>query len=76
MIAYLGEGPQINANAVTRGRAVSVLRNVCARTIKENPDEWPEWKIGTTVEEYTKYLLDPESWGGEIEVTLHNNNAG
>ena len=66
--AYLAEGPKINANAFTRAKAAGALRSLCAKTIKENPDEWPEWKIGRSVEAYTKFVLDTTSWGGEIEV--------
>ena len=66
--AYLAEGPKINANTFTRAKAAGVLRSLCAKTIKENPDDWPEWKIGRSVEAYTKFVLDTTSWGGEIEV--------
>ena len=69
--AYLAEGPQINDNAFTRGKAGSSLRALCAKIIKDNPADWPEWKIGRSCDAYTKWIQDPNSWGGEIEVVQH-----
>ena len=69
-LAYLTEGAEINTNAFTRSKAAGALRSLCATTIKNNPDDWPEWKIGRSVEEYTKFVLNSDSWGGEIEVTM------
>ena len=68
----------MNKNSYTRSQAATTLRSLCAETIRNNPDDWPDWKIGRSVESYTNNLLDPDSWGGEIEVTynasLHSNN--
>merc|ERR1719174_144779 len=74
--AYLAEGPKINANAFTRAKAAGALRSLYAKTIKENPDDWPEWKIGRSVEAYTKFVLDTTSWGGEIEIAILTSHYG
>lgn len=47
------------------------LRSIVSNTIKENRDQiYNEAILGKSIEEYCEWILNPQAWGGEIEITI------
>merc|ERR1712107_350944 len=66
-IAYVAEGP----DKVNPGKARE-LREVCAQNVLNDPDPAKRATLlgVSNVEEYAKWIRDPEHWGGENEIIV------
>ena len=52
------------------------LRRVVAETIKEDPGSYSTAVLGMEPGEYVKWILDPKSWGGYIELCILAKHFG
>ncbi|KAL0316469.1 UNVERIFIED_CONTAM: OVARIAN TUMOR DOMAIN-containing deubiquitinating enzyme 2 [Sesamum radiatum] len=48
----------------------SELRQVIAATVASDPEKYSEAFLGKTNEEYCAWILNPEKWGGAIELAI------
>uniref|UniRef100_A0A0D6R2I4 Ubiquitin thioesterase OTU n=1 Tax=Araucaria cunninghamii TaxID=56994 RepID=A0A0D6R2I4_ARACU len=48
----------------------SELRQVIAATVESDPDKYNEAFLGKKNEEYCTWILNPQSWGGAIELSI------
>ncbi|XP_011079420.1 ubiquitin thioesterase OTU1 isoform X2 [Sesamum indicum] len=48
----------------------SELRQVIAATVASDPEKYSEAFLGKTNEEYCAWILNPEKWGGAIELSI------
>jgi len=46
------------------------LRRICADSILSDPIEYNEAMLGKAPNEYVQWILDPETWGGGIELSI------
>ncbi|KAG6424225.1 hypothetical protein SASPL_114640 [Salvia splendens] len=46
------------------------LRQVIAATVSSDPEKYSEAFLGKTNEEYCAWILNPEKWGGAIELAI------
>ncbi|XP_051149647.1 OVARIAN TUMOR DOMAIN-containing deubiquitinating enzyme 2 isoform X2 [Andrographis paniculata] len=46
------------------------LRQVIAATVASDPEKYSEAFLGKTNEEYCAWILNPEKWGGAIELAI------
>jgi len=54
--------------------AASKLRQVVADVIKKDFDEWTPAVLGRPREEYIKKILEPNTWGGAIELSIFSKH--
>lgn len=52
------------------------LRQVIAATVASDPDKYNEAFLGKPNEEYCAWILDPEKWGGAIELSILSKYYG
>lgn len=50
--------------------STSDLRRIVADAIKSNPIDYPDVVLGQPREEYIKKILNPQTWGGAIEIAI------
>ncbi|CAD7703064.1 unnamed protein product [Ostreobium quekettii] len=46
------------------------LRQIIAAAVAEDPTTYNEGVLGKTTSEYQKWILNPERWGGQIELAI------
>jgi hypothetical protein len=46
------------------------LREVIAKAVKSDKEQYSEVFLGKPTEEYAKWILTPESWGGKIIIMM------
>jgi ubiquitin thioesterase OTU1 len=46
------------------------MRSIVVRKILSNPGEWEGMLDRKTVSEYTRWIMLPESWGGQVEMQI------
>ena len=46
------------------------LRRLVADTIMASPDTYSEVVLGKPPREYAEWIVDPQHWGGQIELTV------
>ncbi|OIW02872.1 hypothetical protein TanjilG_29648 [Lupinus angustifolius] len=51
-------------------KKASELRQVIAATVASDPDKFSEAFLGKPNAEYCSWILDPEKWGGAIELSI------
>ncbi|KAK6934453.1 OTU domain, partial [Dillenia turbinata] len=51
-------------------RKASELREVIAATVASDPTKYSEAFLGKSNEEYCAWILNPEKWGGAIELSI------
>ena len=69
-LVYLVKGADVFNKTMDRYVAVGALRKFCADTVRGQPDDWPEWKLGREPSEYADWIIKSTSWGGEIELLI------
>ncbi|KAK3025538.1 hypothetical protein RJ639_041016 [Escallonia herrerae] len=52
------------------------LRQVIAATVSSDPEKYSEAFLGKKNEEYCAWILDPEKWGGAIELSILADHYG
>lgn len=52
------------------------MREIIANAVKDNPVEFSEAVLGKPNEDYCKWIRNPNSWGGAIEVSILSNYYG
>lgn len=46
------------------------MREIIANAVASNPDEYSEAVLGQSNPDYCKWILQPDSWGGAIELSI------
>jgi len=52
------------------------MRQLVADVITSQPEEYNDAILGKPINEYCKWILDPNSWGGAIEIAILSNYFG
>jgi len=55
-------------------QAQELLRAICASVIGDNKDQYTEGFLGKKNDDYVVYILNPEKWGGAIELAILADN--
>jgi len=55
---------------VFRNGSVEELRYIIAETVRANPDLYTEAFLGKSNQEYSNWILLPDTWGGAIELSI------
>ncbi|GJQ09232.1 hypothetical protein GpartN1_g1023.t1 [Galdieria partita] len=55
---------------VFRNGSVEELRHIISETVRLNPDLYSEAFLGKSNQEYSRWILLPETWGGAIELSI------
>ncbi|CAN0446185.1 unnamed protein product, partial [Discosporangium mesarthrocarpum] len=59
-----------------RSRKVGTeLRKMIAEAVRASPDTFTEAILGKEPEVYCSWIMDPKSWGGEIELSILSNKV-
>lgn len=56
--------------------ANSHMRQLVANIIASQPEEYSDAILGKPVKEYCKWIVDPSSWGGAIELAILSSHFG
>lgn len=57
-------------NYAMKKESVKELRSICGTVVKSDPDKYNELVLGKTNQEYSKWIQQPNSWGGAIELGI------
>ncbi|CAM9835025.1 unnamed protein product, partial [Choristocarpus tenellus] len=51
------------------------LRRLIVDAVRGSPDFYTEAMLGKAPEEYCSWIINPSSWGGEIELSILNKKV-